>query len=65
MAGLERDRLLELARQGICPNCGKTIAEGTSVVRGPGLFCSLDCVASFHHAEFNERARRLASAARQ
>jgi len=30
MAGLERDRLLELARQGICPNCGKTIAEGTS-----------------------------------
>ncbi len=55
--------LTELRKAGICPNCGKRIAKGTAQVRGPGAFCSLDCVASFYSAEFSERARRLASAA--
>src|SRR5664280_1441845 len=60
----ESDHLAELSKAGICPNCGKPIAKGKSVVRGAGAFCSLDCVASYYQAEFSERARRLAAAAR-
>ena len=61
----EDHRLAELSKIGICPNCGRVIKEGTRVVRGSGAFCSLDCVASYHQAEFSERARRLAAAAQQ
>jgi hypothetical protein len=64
LSGSEADRLAELSRAGICPNCGTSIQEGTAVVRGPGSFCSLECVALFHHAEFSERARRLEAASR-
>ena len=60
----EADRLVLLSKAGICPNCGTRIPEGTAVVRGPGAFCSLDCVALFHQAEFSERARRLTAASR-
>jgi hypothetical protein len=60
----EDDRLNELRQAGICPNCGKPIPEGTAVVRGPGSFCTLDCVASFYQAEFNVRAKRLVAASR-
>ena len=65
MSNSEGDQLFELARARVCPNCGKAIAEGTAVGRGAGSFCSLECVALYHQAEFDERARRLAMAARQ
>lgn len=55
-----RDRLVEYAYAlGICPNCGRSIAsrvDGSGKVRPDGygsgslpdgLFCSLDCFASF------------------
>jgi hypothetical protein len=58
----EANELRHLRGLGICPNCGKRILAGNSVVRGAGSFCSLDCVASFHEAEFTERAKRLAAA---
>ena len=51
----ERDHLAELSKAGICPNCAKAIGKGESVVRGPGVFCSLKCVAEYHQAEFSER----------
>jgi hypothetical protein len=54
--------LLELWDQNICPNCGKTIPQGTRVGSGrksEGGFCSLDCYASFYQLELTERARRL------
>jgi hypothetical protein len=40
------------------------IPKGASVIRGPGAFCSLECVALFYEADFSERARRLAIAVR-
>lgn len=41
---------LELWDRNICPNCGKTIPQGTRVGSGrkrEGGFCSLDCYTSF------------------
>jgi hypothetical protein len=64
MSDSEARRLAEMSKAGICPNCGKRIPEGTAVVRGPGSFCGLDCIAEFYHAEFSERARRLDAASR-
>lgn len=64
MSSSEADRLTELSKEGVCPNCGRSIPEGTAVARGPGSFCSLECVALFHNAEFSERARRLTAASR-
>ena len=64
MKDSEADRLVELSTAGFCPDCGKTIEEGKAVVRGKGRFCDLECVASHHAAEFIERAKRLAIAAR-
>jgi RNA polymerase-binding transcription factor DksA len=64
MADSEEDYLLELRKAGICPNCGGPIPEGKLAVRGRGSFCRLECVASYYEAEFSERARRLAAAAR-
>jgi hypothetical protein len=55
--------LLELWNQNVCPNCGKTIPQGTRVGSGrksEGGFCSLDCYASFYQLELAERARRIA-----
>jgi predicted nucleic acid-binding Zn ribbon protein len=55
--------LLELWDQNICPNCGKTIPQGTRVGSGrksEGSFCSLDCYTSFYQLELAERARRVA-----
>ena len=42
--------LLELWDRNICPNCGKTIPQGTRVGSGrkrEGGYCSLDCYPSF------------------
>jgi len=65
LAGSEEEvRLHELRQAGICPNCGESIPEGTAVTRGRGSFCSLECVALYHQAEFSERVRRLAAASR-
>jgi hypothetical protein len=60
----EDGRLRKLRQEGVCPNCGKAIPAGDAVVRGSGTFCSLECVAPFYRAELSERAKRLASAAR-
>lgn len=65
MTDSDDNRISEGPNPRICPNCGKSIPEGTAVVHGPASFCSLDCVASYSSADFNERARRLAAAARQ
>jgi hypothetical protein len=65
MPDSEADGLENLSDARVCPNCGETIPEGTAVVRGKGSFCSLDCVASYHQAEFAERVKRLTAAARQ
>jgi hypothetical protein len=54
--------LLELWDRNICPNCGKTIPQGTRVGSGrksDGGVCSLDCYASFYQLQLTERARRL------
>jgi hypothetical protein len=54
--------LLELWDRNICPNCGKTIPQGTRVGSGrksEGGFCSLDCYTSFYQLQLTERARRL------
>ena len=62
MATSEEVYLLGLWDQNICPNCGKTIPQGTRVGSGrksEGGFCSLDCYASFHQLALTERARRL------
>lgn len=61
----DSEELARLSKLGVCPNCAKHIPEGHSIVRGGGTFCSLDCVAAYFAAEFSERARRLARAARQ
>ena len=63
MATSEEAYLLELWDQNICPNCGKTIPQGTRVGSGrksEGGFCSLECYASFYQLELAERARRVA-----
>jgi hypothetical protein len=55
--------LLELWDLNICPNCGKTIPQGTRVGSGrksEGGFCSLDCYTSFYQLQLTERARRVA-----
>jgi hypothetical protein len=62
MGTSEETYLLELWDQNICPNCGKTIAQGTRVGSGrksEGGFCSLDCYTSFYQLQLTERARRL------
>lgn len=64
MSSSEADRLASFSEAGICPNCGISITPGTAVTRGPGKFCSLECVALFYQAEFSERARRLDAASR-
>lgn len=65
MTDSDENLLPEVSDRRICPNCGKDIPEGTAVVHGPASFCSLNCVASYSSADFSERARRLAAAARQ
>jgi hypothetical protein len=65
MNSSEGDYLVELSKANICPNCGKAIEEGKRVIRGTGTFCSLECIADYHKAEFVERVRRLRAAQHQ
>jgi hypothetical protein len=61
MGALE-EALLEFWDQNICPNCGKTIPQGTRVGSGrksEGGFCSLGCYTNFYQLELTERARRV------
>lgn len=52
MAEHERNILLDCARRGVCPACGKpTVTKiGTGRVED-GVFCSLDCNAKWRGAE--------------
>jgi uncharacterized protein (UPF0212 family) len=65
MANQDDNRSEELSDEPVCPNCLKVIEEGTAVIRGAASFCSLECVAAYHQAEFREHARRIATAAKQ
>lgn len=65
MADQDDNRPEELTDEPVCPNCLKVIEEGTAVIRGAASFCSLECVAAYHQAEFSERVRRIAAAAKQ
>jgi len=61
----DSDEQARLSKLKVCPNCAKQVSKGAAVVRAGGSFCSLDCVASYFAAEFQERARRLDIASRQ
>jgi hypothetical protein len=56
----DKRRAIERARaQGVCPACGRTLPPvpepvGTGRL-ADGLFCGLDCLASFHDDYFEER----------
>jgi hypothetical protein len=65
MANQDDNHPEEMSDEPVCPNCSKVIEEGTAVIRGAASFCSLECVAAYHQAEFSERARRIATAAKQ
>jgi hypothetical protein len=58
----EQESLRELKERGICPNCGKLLQPQQKFPRGAGVFCSLECVAQYHEAEFSERAKKIATA---
>jgi hypothetical protein len=61
----EEAYLLELRNSNICPFCGKIIPKGANVVRGKGVFCSLDCVAHYYELEFTQKAQHLAEISRR
>jgi hypothetical protein len=59
----EEQYLLQLWAHNICPNCGKTIPEGTRIGTGEkrkGGFCSLDCYAVYYGTELRQRLTQLA-----
>ena len=58
----EEDRMRELSKNAVCPNCGNTIAAGARQVYGGGAFCGLGCVAEFKAAELVERHRKILAA---
>jgi hypothetical protein len=66
MAESERNYLLELWDQNVCPNCGKKIPEGKRVGSGKkseGGFCSLGCYGEYYRTEVVERAKKVAAVA--
>ena len=66
MSDTEQNVLLELWELNVCPNCGKTIPQGTRVGSGKkseGGFCSLTCYSEFYASDLIERAKRAASVA--
>jgi len=59
-ASEKRHRIEEANGAGRCPNCGHTLGPGRRVGSGShsdGVFCSLDCQATFHQDYYVERAR--------
>jgi hypothetical protein len=59
-AEAKRQRIAEANAMGRCPNCGQPLDTGKPVGSGrrsEGIFCSLDCLATFHEDYFRERAR--------
>lgn len=58
MPKLGQKHLLELWDKNICPNCAKSIPEGTRVGSGrknDGGFCSLGCYGEYHNAALIEK----------
>jgi len=53
------EQLRKLSNQGVCPNCGGTIAPGSRHPHGAGVFCSLRCVGEYKGAELLERHHRI------
>lgn len=56
------ERLRQLAKLGVCPNCGNAIEPGQRQVRGSGVYCGLGCVAEFNVVELIEQHRRTLAA---
>lgn len=54
----KRSRIAEAAAKDICPECGKPLTDrvGTGSLVD-GVFCSLNCQATFHHEYYLARAR--------
>lgn len=64
----EREYLLELWDQNICPNCGNAIPDGTRLGSGKksdGGFCSLNCYAEYHKRPLAQRAFHVATIAKR
>lgn len=60
MAEHEQEYLAQCRRDGICPRCQKPIPPGAGHGTGrhaDGLFCSLDCFATYNQAQLIERHR--------
>jgi hypothetical protein len=58
-----RDQIARAGELGVCPNCDKPLGEDRvgSGRLSDGVFCSLDCIAMFHHDYFSARIRTLPS----
>jgi hypothetical protein len=64
----EREYLLEMWGENICPNCAKAIPEASRVGSGKksdGGFCSLDCYAEYHKRALAQRAFHVATIAKR
>jgi hypothetical protein len=49
---LRAENIRSAAESGTCPNCGRVVEPGSGLGSGriaDGIFCSLDCFASFHY----------------
>ena len=60
----KRAAIAEAARNDSCPHCHQPLGEERvgSGRFADGVFCSLDCLGTFHDDYFRERIRSLPSA---
>lgn len=59
-AAEKRRRIDAAAAEGVCPNCGRPLTPENRIGSGrisDGIFCGLDCIATFHEDYFRERIR--------
>lgn len=56
----KRRRIARGHEEGSCPNCGNSIVRGEGCGSGrlsDGIFCGLECQATFHEDYYRERIR--------